>query len=88
MSTATQDTTPTDAEVYEEQRRVFRVHAFVAAGSIVLIFLVNLLTNLAAGLTGWSVWWSAWALIGWGLAIGVHGLVLHLSRPEGAGAAA
>jgi len=27
-------------------------------------------------------WWSTWALIGWSLAIGVHGLVVRLARPR------
>jgi hypothetical protein len=49
---------------------------------MVVIFLVNLFTNLAAGVTGqWSAWWSGWALIGWGLGVSVHGFVVWLSRP-------
>lgn len=66
------------------QLKVFQVHAVVAAVSLVIIFLVNLFTNLAADLAReWSSWWSVWALIGWGLALGVHGLVVYLAKPDG-----
>ena len=64
----------------------FRIHAAVFAATMVLIFLVNLLTNLAAGIAGeWSAWWSAWALIGWGMGLAVHGLVVKASlhQPNG-----
>lgn len=49
---------------------------------MVVILLVNLLTNKSVGITGgeWSAWRSAWALIGWGLAAAAHGLVLQLAR--------
>ncbi|MCP3853170.1 MAG: 2TM domain-containing protein [Actinomycetia bacterium] len=65
-----------------QQLRVFYVHASVAATGMVLIFIVNLATNVAAGITGeWWAWWSAWAFIGWSLALAVHGLVVRLDRP-------
>ena len=65
-----------------QQLQAFYVHAGVFAGGMLIIFLVNLATNAAAGTTGeWSAWWSAWALIGWGLGIAVHGLVVRLNRP-------
>ena len=68
---------------HAEQVSVFRVHAAVFAVSTVAIFLVNLLINLAAGLTGdLTAWWSLWVLIGWGLGIAVHGLVVRLARPS------
>lgn len=58
----------------------FRIHAAVFAATMVMIFLVNLLTNLAAGISGeWSAWWSAWALMGWGMGLAVHGLVVKAS---------
>jgi hypothetical protein len=67
---------------YQHQRRVFQAHSAVFAAGMVAIFAVNLLTNLAAGITGqWSAWWSVWALLGWGLGIAVHGFVVWLSRP-------
>jgi hypothetical protein len=68
--------------VYGQQLRAFQIHAAVFAAGVVLVFLVNLIINVAAGTTGrWSAWWSGWAVIGWGLGIGVHGLVVRLSRP-------
>ena len=64
------------ARRYVEQLRAFNVHTAVFAASITVIFAVNLLTNLSAGIAGeWSAWWSVWALIGWGAGIAVHGLV-------------
>ena len=82
MSTSAPDTSqrPDDAVLqarHAEQVSVFRVHAAVYAVSTVAIFLVNLLINLAAGLTGdlWA-WWSFWVMIGWGLGIAVHGLTV------------
>ena len=66
-----------------QQLRAFQIHAAVFAAGMVVIFLVNLFVNLAAGTTGqWSAWWSGWALIGWGLGVAVHGLVVWLSRLE------
>ena len=92
MSIAAPPTTPVrtpddqrrdDAREYVHQLRVFYVHARVFAGSIVIIFVVNLATDLAAGIAGsWSAWWSGWALLGWSLGIGIHGLVVWLSRPR------
>lgn len=71
-----------EARVYVQQLRAFQIHAVVFAVGMVVIFLVNLFTNIAAGITGeWSAWWSVWALIGWGLGITVHGLVVRLARP-------
>ncbi len=65
-----------------QQLQAFYVHATVFAGGMVIIFLVNLTINLAAGIAGErSAWWSAWALIGWSLGIVVHGLVVRLNRP-------
>jgi hypothetical protein len=67
---------------YVEQRRAFCAHASMFAIGMLIIFAVNLLTNLSAGIAGdWSAWWSAWALLGWGLGIAVHGFVLRLNRP-------
>lgn len=72
-----------EARVYVQQLRAFQVHAVVFAVGMVVIVLVNLFTNIAAGITGeWSAWWSVWALIGWGLGIAVHGLVVRLARPR------
>ena len=71
-----------EARVYVQQVRAFQIHAAVFAAGMVVIFLVNLFTNIAAGIAGeWSAWWSVWALIGWGLGITVHGLVVWLARP-------
>ncbi len=68
---------------HAEQRRVWHVHAAVFAVTMLAIGAVNLMTNLAAGITGeWSAWWSIWALIGWSLGLAIHGLVVRLARPE------
>ncbi len=70
------------ARRYVQQLRDFYIHATVFAGGMVIIFLVNLATNVAAGIAGeWWAWWSAWAFVGWGLGIAVHGLVVRLNRP-------
>ncbi len=72
-----------EAREYVRGLRVFQVHAAVFGAGMAVIFLVNLFTNLAGGITGqWSAWWSVWAFIGWGLAIAVHGLLVRLSHPE------
>ncbi len=67
---------------HAEQVRAVQVHAAVFVISTAAIFLVNLLINFAAGLTGdlWSRW-SLWVPIGWGLGIAVHGLVVQHARP-------
>jgi hypothetical protein len=71
------------ARRYVGQLRAFYVHAAVFAASMTVIFAVNLLTNLSAGVAGeWSAWWSLWALLGWGAGIAVHGLVVRLNRPS------
>ena len=65
-----------------EQLRAFRAHAGVFVVGMAVIFGVNLVTNLAAGIAGsWSAWWSLWALIGWGAGVAIHGLVVWLNRP-------
>lgn len=71
------------ARRYVEQLRAFYVHAAVFAVGMLVMFAVNLLTNLSAGGAGdWKAWWSVWALIGWGAGIAVHGLVVRLNRPS------
>lgn len=97
MSSPTQSHSPVAAEndqlreevrEYVQALRVFRVHAAVFAAGMVVILGVNLFTNMAAGITGeWSAWWSGWALLGWGLGIAVHGLVVRQSRPGGSSTA-
>lgn len=76
------------ARLYVEQLRVFYVHAAVFVASMVLIFAVNLVVNLAAGIAGelWA-WWSLWALIGWGIGVAIHGIVVRASRSRIAGSA-
>ena len=71
------------AKRYIEQLRAFYVHAGVFVAGMLVMFTVNLLTNLSAGIAGeWTAWWSAWALLGWGVGIAVHGLVVRLNRPS------
>jgi ABC-type phosphate/phosphonate transport system ATPase subunit len=64
-----------------QEQQAFRIHVGVFAGTMLLIFTVNLLTNLAAGITGqWGAWWSAYALFGWSIAITIHGLMVRWSH--------
>lgn len=50
------------ARQYVRQLQAFHIHGGVFAGSMVIIFVVNLATNAAAGIPGeWSAWWSVWA---------------------------
>lgn len=74
------------ARTHVEQLRAFYAHTSVFAVGMLVMFAVNLLTNLSAGIAGeWSAWWSGWALIGWGAGIAVHGLVVRLHRPPSSG---
>lgn len=71
------------ARRYVEQLRAFYVHASMFAAGMLIMFAVNLVTNLSAGVAGeWTAWWSAWALLGWGIGIAVHGMVVRLNRPS------
>ena len=71
------------AKEYVKQLQAFLIHTAVFGASMVVIFLVNLVTNISADLTGqWSAWWSMWAFIGWGAGIAAHGLVVRLNRPS------
>jgi len=86
------DLSPTDdheaariaaAEKWVHQLRAFYVHAAVAVVATVGIFIVNLVTNLAAGTTGhWWAWWSMWVVIGWTPGVAIHGVVVRLARPK------
>lgn len=82
------DQPPGEADVeaarqYVRQLRAFYVHAGAFAAGMVIMFAVNLVTNLSAGTAGrFSAWWSVWALLGWGIGIAVHGLVVLLNRPS------
>ena len=72
-----------DAAAYVQQLRAFSIHGAVFAISMVGLFVVNLATNTSAGIAGeWWAWWSAWALLGWGLGVAVHGLVVRMARPQ------
>lgn len=75
---------PMDETRTREQIQAFKAHAAVFVAGMVPIFLVNLLTNLSAGVAGnWGAWWSAWALIGWSSGLAIHGLVLRLELSKG-----
>lgn len=64
--------------------RAFQAHAAVAAGTLLVVLAVNLLTNLSAGIAGEvSAWWSLWAVVGWMPGLGAHGLAVWLARPIG-----
>jgi hypothetical protein len=83
MSTHDQIHPTYETDNYPHQLRAFQAHAGVFAATMVLIFAVNLAVNLSAGIAGqWSAWWSVWALIGWGMGIAIHGLVVFLAKPE------
>lgn len=76
------------AQLYVQQLKAFYVHASVFAGSMLIIFLVNLLTNMSADVVSdWGAWWSLWALLGWGSGIAVHGLVVRFNRPSSSSSA-
>lgn len=93
MSHPTQTPYPRADEHTEEQRidaarryvlqlQAFYIHAGVFAAGMILIFVVNLATNVSAGIAGeWWAWWSAWAFLGWGVGVAIHGLVVLLNRP-------
>lgn len=82
--THTTEPATTDPE-YRKQVQAFCVHAVIAAGTLVFILAVNLMTNLSAGIADeFSAWWSLWAVLGWSAGIGVHGLVVWLNRPDDA----
>lgn len=67
---------------YAEQVRAFEGHAGGFVVGMAVMFGVNLVTNLMAGIAGsWSAWWSLWALIGWSAGVAIHGLVVWLNRP-------
>lgn len=84
----THDQPTEDARLHAHQRRAFHLHASVFGVSMVLIFVVNLAINAAAGITGeWWAWWSVVAMLGWGLGVTVHGLVVRMSRPQSADSA-
>jgi hypothetical protein len=83
MSTIDQHPTAAAVAEHKHQVRAFQAHAAVAAGTLTLILAVNLLTSLSAGTAGeYSAWWSLWALVGWIPGLGVHGLVVWLTRPR------
>ena len=68
------------ARRYVEQLQALYAHVAVFAAGMVVIFLVNLATNVAAGITrDWWAWWSVWAFLGWGSGIAIHGLVVRLN---------
>lgn len=74
------------ARKYVEQLKAFYIHAAMFAMGMLIMFTVNLLTNLSAGVAGdWGAWWALWALLGWGIGIAVHGLVVRLNRPASSG---
>jgi len=72
-----------DARRYLEQERAFRVHAVVAACSLVVIVAVNAFVNAGTGIAGdWWAWWSLWAVLGWGIGIAIHGTAVRLARHQ------
>ena len=88
MSTSTPTSGHTDEQLqaakrYAEQLRAFYGHVGGFATGMLIMFAVNLVTNISAGTAGdWNAWWSVWALLGWGIGIAVHGFVVWLNRPS------
>ncbi len=77
----TSDQRAQNAREYAHELRAFQMHAIVYAIGMVTIIVVNWATNAAANITGeWEAWWSVWALLGWSIAIAVHGLAVRMSR--------
>lgn len=70
-----------EARRYVRQLRAFQVHATVFAVVVPLLFVINAVINLAAGIAGdvWA-WWIIWVVFGWGIGIAVHGLVVRAAR--------
>ncbi len=82
MTSVADESEELNEEQYAEQLRTFRTHAAVYAAVNLGIFLVNLAINLAAGIADiWWAWWSAWSIIGWGIGLAAHGLVVRGQRP-------
>lgn len=80
---STSDRRRDDARLHVRRRRAFSLHARVYAASMVVVVAVNAAINATAHLTGeWWAWWSVPALLGWGLGVAVHGLVVRLARPQ------
>lgn len=51
----------------------FYVHVLVFAAVITLLFLINLLTSPDA-------YWAIWPLMGWGIAVVIHGVSVFGAR--------
>ncbi|MEM9517321.1 MAG: 2TM domain-containing protein [Actinomycetota bacterium] len=71
------------ASRYADQLQAFHGHLGGYATGMFIMFAVNLVTNISAGVAGErSAWWSVWALLGWTIGIAVHGFVVWLNRPS------
>ena len=72
-----------DARRYVRRLRGFYVHAAVYAVSMVVIIIVNVVVTFATGNEDeWWAWWFVWPLVGWGLAVAIHGIAVRLSRKD------
>lgn len=68
---------------YKRQQQAFYLHTAVFVVCMIIMFVVNLATNLSAGSTGeLRAWWCLWALLGWTIGIIVHGSVVLLNWPS------
>ena len=70
-----------DVRQWVRQLRAFYVHATLYVAVSVMLVLINLVINANADRLGeWGAWWSMWSVLGWGIGIAVHGLVVLLAR--------
>lgn len=80
-SQITDDTRATDTSRARAETMALHAHASVFAAGMIVICSVNLVTNLSAGVADrWSARWSVWALLGWGIGLLIHALVVRLAR--------
>jgi len=63
------------------ETQALHAHASVFGAGMIVIFSVNLVVNLSAGVAGrWAAWWSVWAFLGWGIGLVINALVVRLAR--------
>jgi hypothetical protein len=74
---ATKPIPPHDAKLARAKKRVgaikgFYIHLFVFVVVMIGLFVLNLALKYWAH----SPWWVQWPLLGWGIAVGAHGLAV------------
>lgn len=56
-----------------KETRAFVAHLFASVIAIVLLFVINLMTSP-------EYLWAVWALVGWGAALTVHGVIVYVKH--------